>query len=198
MSLRPTLAVPLPLAVAVVIAVVTLLPTSGFEVMTPVSRLPTIGHPIRTWTRLLPPARRPNMALAFPLPIARRPGVAGTRRRNGFVAHGRGRHTDTDVDADFGCGRHRDRAQGNQRAQQDVSHGHRSFSSFDDFPHWPAKLPQPGSSIIAVIIFLPPEESVRWRTLRIQGSRVPTSSRGGNSFGAARTEPFEQSTSCVR
>jgi hypothetical protein len=82
------------------------------------------------------------MPLAFPPPVSRRPGVAGTWRWNHFVARSRWGHTKINVNVDLGYRRHCDRAQGNQRAEQNVSHGHYSISCLDDFPHLLRDLPE--------------------------------------------------------
>src|SRR5262249_9305395 len=93
---------------------------------------PAVGDPMVMGAGRHPAARHPDMTLLLPLPVARRPGVAGSRRRHGFVDRRRRRRADRQ--AEHLGGRRRQRG-----GRENGGHGH----ARDSPPPPPALPPSP-------------------------------------------------------
>src|SRR5215475_5788643 len=68
---------------------------------------PAVGDPVVMGAGRHPAAGHPDMTLVLPPPVARRPGIAGPRRRHGFVDRRRRRRADRQ--AEYLGGRRRQR-----------------------------------------------------------------------------------------
>jgi hypothetical protein len=119
-------------AVVAVVRPALAIPAALLEHPASVTLFPARGMPVHAGPFLHPVALGPDMAAIAPVPIPFLPDVAGTMRRNHFMARRRRRH----VDIDLRGGRHRNQSDGRrgERREQQFAFPHVRFSTWRGHP----------------------------------------------------------------